>query len=249
MRRSHVTKKSAEILEHAAELILETGKREVDIAELAKRAGVSRPSIHALFGRGEDLSTKTVIFRRINDAFLENARATIEAVLASLPRTLSPMDRLVSVFHATLNTFKNNATFGRVVLQELNLSNDEENAAVFQIFAQVDQIISDARGQLNERADELKDFEIRHIIFTSTRGLLRAHYLQECFPIEDGKPRRDKCGLDLRHIEIEVLRILQLYCNLDTQQKIEDAIKLVKVEATVKAKKPSLKIKKSKSTR
>lgn len=237
MRSSRAKERDTDILKLAAQLIDETGKKEIDIAELANRAGVSRPTVHALFGKGEEQSTKIAIFRAINDSFLEGARAAIEVALASMPPLATPIDRLTSVFRATLHTFENNETFGKVVLQHLNLKNDEENAAVFQIFAQVDRIISKARdlGELDdERVAELKDFEIRHIIFTVTRGLLRAYYLQECFPIsEDGKPQRDKSGLGLKDIQVEVLRVLRVYCSKDLRDKIEAAINKVKDEHLV----------------
>ena len=242
MGHPHITKKTTnkigDILTLAAKMILKGRKKEVDIAELAKQAGISRPSIHAVFGRGENVSAKTAIYRRITDEFFNRARNSIEIVLLSLPPTSTPIERLISVFRTTLNMFESHNILGAVILQEATLSHDEENPAVFRILAQVDEVISEAReqGQLNERAQELRDFEIRHIIFTVTRGLLGAHYLQECFRIaEDGSATSD-FGLQLIDIEIEVLRILQLYCSDKAKQKINDVITAIRNESTAKKK-------------
>src|SRR5207302_1249069 len=201
MRKARDKTRSLHILRVAAELMDDTGKREVDIKELASRVAVSRPTIHAMFGRGEEQSTKTTIYRRIHESFLQSAREAIEVVLHSLPPDATPIDRLLALFRATLMAFRNNEAFGKVVLHQLNLRNDDENENVFLIFQQVDRIIADARrlGQLDaETVKDLKDFEIRHILFTVTRGLLRAYYLRECFPIgDDGKAKRKETGLAL----------------------------------------------------
>ena len=244
MGHPHIKKRSLdkidEILLAAAQLILETGKREVDITELAKRSGVSRPSIHAVFGKtgkGEESSAKAVIYRRIVNEFLGKAQILIEGVLSSLPPTTSPIEKLISVFRATLTTFNNNQEYGMVVLQQLNLADKDENAAIFYIFAQVDQIMCQARaeGQLNKEATErFEDFEIRQIIFTVTRGLLRASYLKEAFPIkEDGTAGEP--GLKLEKVEVEILRMLQLYCNQDAKEIIDENIKLVIKEQSASA--------------
>lgn len=248
MGHPHIRKKSLdkidEILLAAASLIIETGKREVDISELARRSGVSRPSIHAVFGKagdGAETSAKNVIYRRIVNEFLTRAQILIEGVLSSLPPTSSPVEQLISVFRATLTTFNNNQDFGMVVLQQLNFTNKEENTAIFDIFAHVDAIMCRARaeGQLNREAtDRFDDFEIRHIIFTVTRGLLRASYLKEAFPIKgNGTPGTH--GLELKDVEIEVLRMLQLYFSEDAKKIIDENIDLVKREQFASATSPT----------
>jgi AcrR family transcriptional regulator len=231
-----------EILLASAKLILKTGNREVDITKLAEETKVPRQTIHAELAKLStteiSASAKDIIFRMIVSSFLTKAQEIIEVVLSSMPKS-SPMERMIAVFRATLNAFRQNPTFGMVVLQQLNLSNTEENLAadreenksVFQIFAYVDQIIEEARerDELDkEVAERLEPFEIRHIVFTVTRGLLRASYLEECYPINNDRLPLDKKGLSLKNIEIEVLRILQLYCSEKAKNKIEENIEDVK---------------------
>lgn len=215
------------ILRSAAELIVETGQNEVSINALAQRSGLSRASIHALFGKEEGKSTKVAIFLRIFNTFLENAKKLIIGALAARSRVnLSPMDRLVTVFGATVSAFRNDELFGKVVLQELDLSSvdddpaiSEENEAIFEIFSHVDNIISEARekGELNEVALRLDDWEIRQILFGVTHTLLRTLYL------DDGKPP-EKTKFKESDLEVEVLRILQLYCSDEWKRTFDGVI-------------------------
>ncbi len=215
------------VLKAAAELIIETGQKEVNINALADRSQISRASIHALFGKEEGKSTKIAIFLRIFNTFLANAKSLIIGSLGARNSvSISPIDKLVTVFGATLLAFRKDPVFGKVVLQQLDLSNldddpaiREENEAVFEIFGHVDAIIGEARdkGELNEMALRLDNWEIRQILFGVTRSLLRTLYL------DDGKPP-EKPKFKERDVEIEVLRIVQLYCSDEVRKNFDEVI-------------------------
>src|SRR5579871_1695614 len=168
------------LLESAAELILKTGQREIDIKQLAKLTKVPRSSIYAQFAQGHDV--KEAIFLQILNGFLAESATLIGSALTTIdPSVATPIERLTAVFRATLAAFKQNPLFGKVVLAHLDLQREDEIPLVLQIFEQVDQLISAARkeGQLApEPAARLADWKIRHVIFVVARGLLRAMYLE-----------------------------------------------------------------------
>lgn len=205
------------ILKNAAELIVETGNREVKVSDLASKAKVSRASIHVIFGK----DAKIAIYRQILNELLHSALDKIQLSLKVAGPEATPIDRLVAIFRATMDAFNDEPIFGKVVLQQLNLGKAEENKIIFDIFSQVDQIIADARakGELSNRAPK-DDWKIRQILFVITRGLLRTMYFKE------GHEER-KHSFSEKEVEVEVLKILQLYCSKEPSDRIETIINLL----------------------
>ena len=210
------------ILDLAAELIAENGNKEVDISVLAKRAKVTRPAIYARFGKG----AKAVIFEEILREFLVSAQSSIGLVVSSIDPASSPMEKLAAVFRATLATFKANQTFGKVVLRELHVRDQKPGGPLFQIFVQVDGLLNEAkmRGDLApDVSDRLDGWKIRQILFSVTRALLRGLYLDEGFFVDKrGRPQRS--SMTEKDVEIEMLRVLKMYCSEKIAQKIQTTI-------------------------
>lgn len=211
------SKTAKKILENAAELIITTSNREVKISELARKAKVSRASIHLVFGK----DAKTTIYHQILRAFIQSAQDKIELGLKLTGPEATPIERLVAVFRATAEAFSNEPLFGKVVLQQLNLGKAEDNKIIFGIFKHVDLIIAEARreGELSNKALP-EDWKIRQLLFVVTRGLLRTMFFGE------GHENPGK-NFTESEVEIEVLRILQLYCSKKPYEKIEKIIGLL----------------------
>lgn len=211
------------ILSAAAALIIRTGSREVTVKELADEAGVSRASVHNLF-KGEDgaATTGSAIYLRIIDEFMKVAQAVIATYLDALGPASSPLDRLAAVLRATMAAFRAKQDFGKVVLQQMNLSKPEEGALAAEIFRWVDQIIEEAKekGEILRDADALESWKIRQILFVLTRGLLRSVYLGQGVP-------SDKTELTEKEVATEVLRVLRLYCTEKGSAKIKKVIEAV----------------------
>jgi AcrR family transcriptional regulator len=211
------------ILNTAAELIYRTGQKEVPILRLAEESGISRATIHNFF-KSDDESEKTVmlIYLRIINEFMGTAQTHISMYLQgveALGPAAMPTDRLIAVFRATLAAFNASPTFGKVVLQQLNLNNKDERKYASEIFGWVDEIIDQAkeRGEIAQWALDLDSWKIRQVLFVLTRGLLRSRYLGE------GQPS-DKSELSEKELAFEVLRILQLYCSDVASAKIQKTI-------------------------
>lgn len=215
----------ATLLRCAAELILERGQRDVDIKKLAEKAHVPRSSIYTHFGNDGDVKEAIVV--RILKGFLVESAALIGGALATVdPRAASPIERLAAVFRATMASFKRHPLFGRVVLAHLNLRRKEEASIVLGIFERVDNLIHEARKghQLAaEPAKRLADWKIRQVIFVAAHGLLRALYLGEGAPSPGAGPGE----LSETDVEIEVLRVLQMYCSKDAAEKIQRTIEAI----------------------
>lgn len=211
------SKTAQKILESAAELIITTSNREVKISELARKAKVSRASIHLFFGK----DAKNIVYQQILKTFIQSAQDKIELGLKLTGPEATPIERLVAVFRATAEAFGVEPLFGKVVLQQLNLGKAEENKIIFGIFKHVDHIIAEARrgGELSEKALP-EDWKIRQLLFVVTRGLLRTMYFGE------GHENPNK-NFTENEVEIEILRILQLYCSKKPYEKIEKIIGLL----------------------
>ena len=210
------------ILHSAAELIVKTGNPEVNISELAKTADVSRASVHSIFGT----KAKIGIYHEILAAFLDSAYRKIESGLRLAGLEAGPIDRLLVVFRATMSTFAENPLYGKVVLRQLNLSRSEERTIVADIFEKVDQMLEDAAKKKELATTAPKPvWKIRQVLFVVTRGLLRTMYLDEGLA-------GSKQNFSEEEIEIEVLKILRLYCNKKSSAKIDNIIKLLS-EASV----------------
>lgn len=229
-KRSDSKQADSRVLETAAQLILERGSKDVDISELSRRARTKRTTIYAIFGKAEQDSVKSAIYRTIINEFLAKAGTSIQHALAVVDQTApTPGAELAAILRATLLAFANNQLFGKVLLQQLNLRNPEENILVRQIFGEVENIINKARKlkppHLSQAGLELSDWKIRQIIFGLTRSLLRTLYLDQFD--STGKPV-DKPALTQDELEMEVLRVLTLYCSeesLDAIQTTIDALK------------------------
>jgi len=210
------------ILHAAAELIISSGNPEVNISELADKAGVSRATIHTLFGA----KAKTVIYREILAAFLDSASRRMETGLRLAGLEAGPIDRLLVVFRATMGTFAENSHYGKVVLRQLNLGKSEENSIVADIFEKVDQTLEDAAKKKELATTAPKPvWKIRQVLFVVTRGLLGTMYLDEGLAGSEQNFSEEE-------IEIEVLKILKLYCNKKSTAKIDNIIKLLSEAST-----------------
>ncbi len=206
-----------EILQTAAELII--SEKEVSISLLAEKTNRSRVSIHNLFGKGEKESATTTIYRRIVGSFLESTTELVTKFFFALGPTASPIDKLVVVFRAILVAFREKPVFGRVVAAyHFDL---KDNEILENLFKQADAFFSEARkqGMLAEQAAQLKDDQLRSIMFHIICGLLTGVNL-------DGDKRPDR--LTLHQVEIEVLRIFKLYCASEAAQKIEQSIRAIR---------------------
>lgn len=222
------------VLEAAAEIIADTGRKNIAVSDLAARAKTSRATIHSLFKAEDESRTATVIYLEIVNVFMQGAQKFIQLYLTALDPASTPIDRLAAVFRATLATFAEMPKFGKVVLQQLNLSNEEERIFAEDIFARVDQIVAEARrkgeipnlkqirsgSEARELGGRLDDWMIRQVLFVVTRGLLRTIYFDE------GRPKgKDK--FREKDVEVEVLRILQLYCSKPASAKIQKTINAI----------------------
>jgi AcrR family transcriptional regulator len=212
------------ILNAAADLIIERGSKEIDISELAKRANVTRAAVYATFGgQGQRDSVRVVIYRSILEEFLKAAGESIQLGLGIIDQqTPTPGEQLAAILRATLIAFKENQHFGKVVLQELNLKHPEENSLIRPIFKNVDKVIDQARSakQLSGAAPQ-HNWQIRQILFVLTRGLLRTLYLDQ---FDTHHKAFDKPELTEKDVEIQILRMLELYSSKDSQDQIEQMI-------------------------
>jgi AcrR family transcriptional regulator len=120
MRKSGSSTKE-KILTSAAEIIAATGNSEVNISELAKKAKVSRATIHSTFGP----NARTEIYQQILDGLLDSAYRKIQTGLRLAGPEATPIERLVVIFRATMSTFSENRPYGKVVLRQLNVSKSE----------------------------------------------------------------------------------------------------------------------------
>jgi AcrR family transcriptional regulator len=217
------------ILEAAAELMVESGTKEIDVSELAKRAKVNRPTLYARYARGKKVSIGTVIYLRILNEFLKSAGSSIKAGIAVIDQTshAAPTrgQELSAILRATLSAFKSNEVFGRVVLQELNLRNPAENDLIRPIFDEVDKIIKKAReeGQLDQGPKD--DWKVRQILFVLTRGLLRTVYLDQYNKADD---LVEPTKMTEKEVEIEILRVLSLYSHQQSEVNVKETMKVLK---------------------
>ncbi len=220
------------ILQAAAELIIERGGKEIDISELARRAGVKRATIYATFGGRRD-SVRAVIYRSILEEFLKAAGESILLALGIVDQqSPTPGEKLAAILRATLIGFRDNQLFGKVVLQELNLKHPDENSFVRPIFKNVDRVIHQAREALQlSDAAPAEDWQLRQVLFVLTRGLLRTLYLDQ---FDNQNKPFDKPALTEKDIEINILRVLKLYSRQDSQERID-----LMVEALDKRKQPA----------
>lgn len=183
-------------------------------------AKVSRASIHNLF-KSEDpaATTGSAIYLRIVNEFMKGAGIIIATYLDALGPAASPLDRIAAVFRATLAAFKAKPDFGKVILQQLNLSNPEERMFADEIFMWVDQIIDEAKQkkEIAQEEPDLESWKIRQVLFVLTRGLLRTVYLGEGVP-------SDKTVLSEKDLATEVLRVLRLYCTKEGSARIKRVI-------------------------
>lgn len=213
------------ILEHAAKLIIENGNKDVDVTVLARRAKLTRAAIYGRFGK----EAKAVIFQKILQDFLGSAQSAIVLVISSIDPASSPMEKLAAVFRATLATFKSNPTFGKVVLMELHVRDQKMGGPLFQIFMQVDGLLNEAKAKGDlapDVSDRLDGWKIRQILFSVTRALLRGFYLDESFFI-DKRGKLQRTSMTERDVEIEMLRVLKIYCSDKNAEKIQNTINLL----------------------
>jgi AcrR family transcriptional regulator len=209
------------ILSSAAEMIASTGNSEINISELAKTAEVSRASIHSIFGR----NARTEIYQQILSAFLDSASRKINTGLRLAGPEADPIDRLIVVFRATMSTFSENSLYGKVVLRQLNVSKSEGHDLITNIFNQVDQTLEEAlKDKLLAKTIPKPVWKVRQVLFVVTRGLLRIIYLGEGM---SGDLIASRGNFSEEEVEIEVLKILKLYCSKGAGVKIENIIKLL----------------------
>jgi AcrR family transcriptional regulator len=222
MRKSGSSTKE-KILTSAAEIIAATGNSEVNISELAKKAKVSRATIHSTFGP----NARTEIYQQILDGLLDSAYRKIQTGLRLAGPEATPIERLVVIFRATMSTFSENRPYGKVVLRQLNVSKSEGHNLIAEIFKQVDQILEDAfKKKLLATTIPKPVSKVRQVLFVVTRGLLRTIYLNEGLASDSNHAgSRDK--FTEKEVEIEVLRILKLYCSKSAATKIDNIINLL----------------------
>ena len=218
-KRGDASKNIDSILDIAADMIIETGQREVNITALASRSGLSRASIHSNY------KTSSAIYLQIVTEFLKAAQEIISVGLKVMGAEATPIERLTAVFRATLAAFKAKPKYGMVVLQQLSFTNETERRFTFHIFEQVDRIIGEAKekGEIARSALPLSNWKIRQMMFVNTRGLLRSLYMNEGQP--PGEPSYSE-----KEVEIEILKVLTLYCSEVPKQKIEKTIELLETE-------------------
>jgi len=216
------------LLDHAADLILKSRRCEVDIEELADRSGVPRSTIYTHFGQPIKEAILTGIFER----FFSHTSILIKGALTVDAKASSSIERLAAVFRGALTAFKRNERFGKVVLSQLNLKRSEAKP-IFAIFSQADALFAEARkaGQLSpEAAERLADWKIRQIMFVVAHGLLRALYLKEGLPPDRPAGRGVSVTFSEADVEIEVLRVLQIYCSEDAAGRIHKTIEALKTQ-------------------
>lgn len=219
------TESDKPLLEAAAVLIIESGTKEIDVSELAKRSQVKRPTIYARYGRGQKQSVGTTIYLRILSEFLKSAGSSIQGALALVDqRSPTPGEELAAILRATLSAFKRNQLFGKVVLQELSLSNPGENDLVRPIFDGVDKIVKNARGQQHLDQGPKDDWKVRQILFVLTRGLLRTLYLDQ---YDKRGTLLEKSAMTEKEVEIEILRVLGLYSLQQSEKKVQETIEVL----------------------
>jgi AcrR family transcriptional regulator len=216
------------LLETAAEMIVEAGTREIDISKLATRAGIRRPTIYARYRTGQKQSPGNILYLRILNEFLKDAGASIRGARASVDQTAdarpTPGEELAAILRATLTAFNQNQLFGKVVLQELRVRNPEENKLIRPIFDEVDKIIELARGSKHLNETQKDDWKIRQILFVVTRGLLRTLYLDQ---YDRSGKLLEKSKLTQREIEVEILRVLSLYFQQESETKVKQTIEVL----------------------
>lgn len=220
------------VLNTAADMMLKTGRKELDMQKLSDDCGVKRSTIYAYFRRPGDKAgqVKARIFQTLAGEFMSAAEESIKATLAAIdPRNATPVEALAAVLRATLQVFKANELYGRVVLQQLNLARKDETALVSEIFVLVDKLIADARasGQLSPEAAQLENWKIRQTMFLLVHGLLRSRYLREGTPASLLSQSNTKAIFTDKEVIFLTLRVLQIFCSPDAQAKLTAIIDAV----------------------
>ncbi len=207
------------VLQSAARLISEKGAGSVTVKEVAAEAGVTAALIHS------NLEAPAIfnIAERIMGFFLERAKELVFFSLRSQRNFETPIDRLVTVFQATLGAFDKYPRFGSVVLRELQTVQDDSSESVatraaLAIFQEVDKILLEARADhaLAPYTDALEVSDIRKALFVLTHGLLRYK-------------------LDEKKIVILVLTYLRTFCTDSSGARIDEVVRKLCLELSSSA--------------
>lgn len=172
------------ILVAAAELIAERkeGVAELTVKEVAEKAGVTGPLVHAYYGQERSLGVRGLIVATIYRKFLAHTHDLMELNLW-FHRNDRPTKQLVAVLQATVKAFARMPAFGKVVLKEVKEldRNREEIQPIFKIFETVDRIIT--LGQEQGEIRKLEVAVIRQVLFGVTQSLLSYNYLGAGRPV------------------------------------------------------------------
>ncbi|HEY4479051.1 MAG TPA: hypothetical protein VI981_01690 [Candidatus Paceibacterota bacterium] len=215
MKRIEISARRQALLEVAAGLIVERGSSCLNVSELSARSGIPRPTVYADFPH-----PNIRIRRMILVVFLRKLRESVETTLACLERNQSEVERIAAMFRAVIYTFKSSGTIGRastMLLLDQRLKRLPD-LVWLQREAEVHLSRATARGELTCVAKAVGFPHIRSLLFGVLFGLLQTLHVgpNPC-------PPRSKSDLPLTETEVhvEMLRILQVYCNDDAKSRLQ----------------------------
>lgn len=201
-------------------MVIQLGDAELlNISEIARRSGLTRPALHAIFGeKGKESATRSIYLFIFSDL-----AQTVQSRLGNLFTLFAskdPMELLMHLFQAIQFAVNEKPEYAIVSFQEVSLANEDEMRIVAPAYDMAIKLYGSARerGFTNENAHVFGDHQVIHSLFYVVRSAILAQF-------GEGKPPDKGEFLSEDAAYIQALMGLKMYASNDAARLIEKKIK------------------------
>lgn len=209
-------------------LIINKGNKSLlSIHEVAERSGLTRSTIHKVYGEAGKESALVALYHGllsdVSDIIIRRFHDLSDYFAGA-----SPIEKIERMFQALLSALREMPEAAMASFLSLSLLNEEERRIVAPAFDLATKLIQEAREKqlLNEAAKTLKDSQITHLLFYACRGAILAGLGEGVPPAEEEgvPPAEEKEFLSNKAAYKFVLMNLKIFVSEEAAKLIDKRI-------------------------